>query len=52
MVDGEAALLNGGSEVTARVLGVFGVKGREGVEGGQQIRRVCSRFQHLLQLPR
>ena len=52
MIDGKTALLDGGSEVTTSLWGVFGVEGREGVERGQQIRRVCAGFQHLLQLPR
>lgn len=51
-VDGERSLLDRGSEIPARLLGIVGVEGGEGVERSKQIWRVSSRFQNLLQLPR
>lgn len=51
-IDGERSLLDGGSEIPARLQGVVGVEGGESVEGSKQIWRVRPRFQNLLQLPR
>ncbi len=50
-VDGEAALLDGGLEVAARLRGVLHVEGGERAQRGEQIRVVRPRLQHLLQLP-
>lgn len=52
-VDGERAVLDGGSEVAPRLRGVFKVESGESGERGEKIRRICpSRFQNLLQLTR
>lgn len=44
VVDGERALLDGGSEVAASLRSVLIVECRESVERRQEIRRVDSRF--------
>lgn len=51
MVDGEGALLDGGSEITAGVRGIFGIKRGQSVERSKQIRVVRTSLQNLLQLP-
>jgi len=44
VVDGERALLDGGSEVPTRLRSVLVVEGRERIERRQEIRRVDPRF--------
>lgn len=51
MVDGEGSVLDGGAEGAAGVGAVVGVQVGEGGEGGDDVRRIGARLQHLLQLP-
>jgi len=51
LIDGERTLLDGGSEVAARLRGIVGVEGGESRERREKLRRIDPRFENFLQLP-